>query len=67
MKSSYPSERANVNARQKEIQQLWEECEEKARDKRARLENAVGHQIFNRSSTSLLSWLHVMQHKIIDQ
>lgn len=60
MKSSYPNERANVETRQKEIQKMWEECEEKAREKRARLENAVGHQIFNRSSASLLAWLQVI-------
>ncbi|XP_075227745.1 spectrin beta chain, non-erythrocytic 5 kst isoform X2 [Lycorma delicatula] len=57
VKASYPNEKANVNARQKEIQELWEKVKAKAVERRSRLENAVGQQIFMNSSKNLLSWV----------
>uniref|UniRef100_A0A6B2E568 Putative beta chain spectrin n=1 Tax=Phlebotomus kandelakii TaxID=1109342 RepID=A0A6B2E568_9DIPT len=57
VKSSYPSERANVTQRQNEIQEIWKNVQNKAHERRARLENAVGQQIFENSSKNLLSWV----------
>ncbi|KAL0275436.1 UNVERIFIED_CONTAM: hypothetical protein PYX00_003283 [Menopon gallinae] len=56
VQSSYPHERANVNARQREIQELWEKVKNKAKEKRSRLEDAVGQQVFMNSSKNLLNW-----------
>lgn len=58
VKSSYPNEKGNVNARQKEVQELWEKVKTKAVERRSRLEDAVGQQIFMNSSKNLLSWVH---------
>lgn len=55
VKSSYPNERTNVNARQKEVQDLWGKVKAKALERRSRLEDAVGHQIFMNSSKNLVS------------
>uniref|UniRef100_A0A1B0D969 Karst n=1 Tax=Phlebotomus papatasi TaxID=29031 RepID=A0A1B0D969_PHLPP len=57
VKSSYPTERANVTQRQNEIQEIWKNVQNKANERRARLENAVGQQIFENSSKNLLSWV----------
>ncbi|XP_055694009.1 spectrin alpha chain, non-erythrocytic 1 isoform X2 [Lutzomyia longipalpis] len=57
VKGSYPSERANVTQRQNEIQDIWKNVQNKANERRARLENAVGQQIFENSSKTLLSWV----------
>jgi spectrin beta len=55
VKLSYPNERANVNMRQKEVQDMWEKVKAKALERRSRLEDAVGHQIFMNSSMNLVS------------
>jgi hypothetical protein len=55
VKLSYPNERSNVNTRQKEVQDLWEKVKAKALERRSRLEDAVGHQIFMNSSKNLVS------------
>jgi spectrin beta len=47
----------NVIQRQKEVQVLWQNVKNKALDRRSRLENAVGQQIFMNSSKNLLNWL----------
>nr|CAD7456118.1 unnamed protein product [Timema tahoe] len=57
VKSSYPNERANVNTRQKEVQDMWGKVKAKAIERRSRLEDAVGQQIFMNSSKNLLGWL----------
>uniref|UniRef100_A0AAG5CRA5 Spectrin beta chain n=1 Tax=Anopheles atroparvus TaxID=41427 RepID=A0AAG5CRA5_ANOAO len=57
VKNSYPSERENVSAKQRDIQDLWQKVQEKAKERRSRLENAVGQQIFNNSTKALLSWI----------
>lgn len=57
VKSSYPNEKSNVNIRLKEIQDLWDRVKTKAVERRSRLENAVGHQIFMNSSKNLLNWV----------
>jgi spectrin beta len=55
VKSSYPNEQTNVNIRQKEVQDLWGKVKAKALERRSRLEDAVGHQIFMNSSKNLVS------------
>ena len=55
VESSYPNERANVNVRRKEIQDHWSKVKAKALERRSRLEDAVGHQIFMNSSKNLVS------------
>lgn len=61
VKSSYPNEKGNVNARLKEIQDLWDKVKTKAVERRSRLENAVGHQIFMNSSKNLLNWVSTVK------
>lgn len=56
VKSSYPNERTNVNTRQNEIKELWDKVINKAKDKRSRLEDAVGQQVFTNSSNNLFAW-----------
>ncbi|ETN64105.1 spectrin beta [Anopheles darlingi] len=57
VKNSYPSERENVSEKQRDIQDLWKKVQEKAKERRSRLENAVGQQVFNSSTKALLSWI----------
>ncbi|XP_034944641.1 LOW QUALITY PROTEIN: spectrin beta chain, non-erythrocytic 5 [Chelonus insularis] len=56
VKSSYPNEHKNVDARQNEIKELWNKVQSKAKERRSRLEDAVGQQIFMNSSKSLINW-----------
>ncbi|XP_059484234.1 spectrin beta chain, non-erythrocytic 2 isoform X2 [Neocloeon triangulifer] len=64
VKNNYPNEKENVNARQKEIQSLWENVKTKALERRTRLEDAVGQQIFINSSKNLLGWLSGTKAKL---
>lgn len=57
VKNSYPNEQANVTSRQKEIREMWKRTQGKAKERRSRLENAVGQQIFINSSKTLLVWI----------
>lgn len=57
VKASYPRERHAVEARQEEIQQYWGQLKGKAVERRNRLEEAVGQQIFLNSAKSLLNWV----------
>ncbi|XP_008201528.1 spectrin alpha chain, non-erythrocytic 1 isoform X2 [Tribolium castaneum] len=57
VKSAYPNERQNVARRQDEIEGLWRQVKDKASERRARLENAVGEQIFTNSCKDLLRWV----------
>lgn len=57
VKNSYPNEQANVTSRQKEIREMWKQTQNKAKDRRSRLESAVGQQIFMNSAKSLLVWI----------
>lgn len=56
VKNSYPHELNNVNARQNEIKELWNKVQMKAKERRSRLEDAVGQQIFINSSKNLINW-----------
>lgn len=57
VKKSYPAERNNVSERQNEIQEMWKNMQNKADERRQRLENAVGQQIFENSTKNLLDWI----------
>lgn len=57
VKKSYPNEQANVTSRQNEIGEMWKQTQEKAKDRRSRIESAVGQQIFMNSSKSLIVWI----------
>ncbi|XP_042865885.1 spectrin beta chain, non-erythrocytic 5-like isoform X7 [Penaeus japonicus] len=57
VKASYPRERHAVEDRQEEIQQYWGQLKGKALERRNRLEEAVGQQIFLNSAKSLLNWV----------
>ena len=45
-----------MNKRQNEIRELWHQVQTKALERRSRLEDAVGQQIFMNSSKNLISW-----------
>lgn len=57
VKSAYPNERDNVNKREAEIHDLWLKVKDKAKQRRARLEDAVGQQIFTNGTRDLLRWV----------
>lgn len=57
VKNSYPHEKVNVTSRQNEIKEMWKRTQGKAKERRSRLENAVGQQIFINSSKTLLVWI----------
>lgn len=57
VKATYPNERENVAKRQEEINDLWAQVCDKARERRARLEDAVGQQIFTNGTKDLLRWV----------
>lgn len=61
MKNSYPNELSNVNTRQNEIRDLWHKVQAKAKERRSRLEDAVGQQIFMNSSKNLINWVTDVQ------
>lgn len=50
VKASYPREKHAVEDRQEEIQQYWGQLKGKALERRNRLEEAVGQQIFLNSA-----------------
>ncbi|XP_058446279.1 spectrin beta chain, non-erythrocytic 5 isoform X3 [Malaya genurostris] len=64
VKNSYPSERDNVTEKQKDIQGLWHKVQEKAKERRSRLENAVGQQIFTNSTKALLAWIESVHNQL---
>ncbi|XP_061725746.1 spectrin beta chain, non-erythrocytic 5-like [Cydia pomonella] len=67
VKSQYPTERANVEARQREIRAVWERCRAAAAERRARLESAVGHQIFGRSAAMLDDWIQKVHEQLAQE
>lgn len=57
VQGQYPSEKHNVSQKQKEIDALWSKVKEKAIERRARLQDAVGQQIFTNGAKELLKWI----------
>lgn len=64
VQKSYPNEKENVLARQNKVKGLWMKVQDKARERRSRLEDAVGQQIFMNSSRGLLNWAAEVKNKI---
>lgn len=64
VKSSYPNERVNVTKRQNEIKEMWHMTQNKAMERRSRLENAVGQQIFFNSTNQLLAWVQSVKDEL---
>lgn len=65
VKSSYPNEKINVTNRQIEIKEMWKRTQDKASDRRTRLQSAVGQQIFINSTNNLLAWIDSIE-EILD-
>uniref|UniRef100_A0A1I8NPX4 Spectrin beta chain, non-erythrocytic 5 n=2 Tax=Stomoxys calcitrans TaxID=35570 RepID=A0A1I8NPX4_STOCA len=64
VKNSYPAERDNVTARQQEVQDMWGQVHNKSSELRARIESAVGTQIFNNSAKTLLAWIESVKDQL---
>lgn len=64
VQKSYPNERDNVTDRQKRVKDLWSKVQDKAKERRSRLEDAVGQQIFMNSSKNLLNWAAEVKNKL---
>lgn len=64
VKNSYPAERNNVAGRQQEIQDMWRQTQAKALERRSRLQNAVGQQIFINSTKRLLAWVESVKEQL---
>ncbi|XP_013777045.2 LOW QUALITY PROTEIN: spectrin beta chain, non-erythrocytic 1-like [Limulus polyphemus] len=57
VKTSYPAERANVSLRQAELKDMWDRVKAKAAERKARLHDSMGRQVFNNSAKNLLVWV----------
>lgn len=64
VKNAYPAERENVTARQQEVQEMWLQVHNKSSELRARIESAVGTQIFNNSAKTLLAWIESVKDQL---
>lgn len=64
VQKSYPNEKSNILERQKKVHDLWCKVQDKAKQRRSRLEDAVGQQIFMNSSKNLLNWAAEVKNKI---
>ena len=56
VRSTFPSEKSNVASRQKQLKETWEVMKEKAVEKRKKLDEDLGVQVFKNTSTQLLAW-----------
>ncbi|UYV61083.1 SPTBN5 [Cordylochernes scorpioides] len=54
VKASYPSEKETVAARQRELQSLWNQVKAKTAERRTRLDESRGLQIFKNSAKALV-------------
>lgn len=64
VKNSYPTEKDNVAQSQRDIRDMWKKVQAKALDRRSRLENAVGEQIFTNSAKNLLAWVDGVKNQL---
>ncbi|XP_065360785.1 spectrin beta chain, non-erythrocytic 5 isoform X2 [Calliphora vicina] len=64
VKNAYPAERDNVTARQQDVQDMWGQVHNKSSELRARIESAVGQQIFNNSAKTLLAWIDSVKDQL---
>ncbi|KAH8349687.1 hypothetical protein KR084_004268 [Drosophila pseudotakahashii] len=64
VKNTYPAEKDNVNARQQEVQDMWQQVQQRGSDLRNRIESEVGQQIFNNSAKVLLAWIDSVKDQL---
>ncbi|XP_045781545.1 spectrin beta chain, non-erythrocytic 2 [Maniola jurtina] len=64
VKSQYPTERANVEGRQKQLEAAWGRCRAQAAERRVRLESAVGHQVFANGARQLQDWIQKVREQV---
>ncbi|SPP87212.1 spectrin beta chain, non-erythrocytic 5 isoform X2 [Drosophila guanche] len=64
VKNAYPAERDNVNGRQQEVQDMWQQVQQRGNDLRNRIESEVGQQIFNNSAKTLLAWIDSVKDQL---
>ncbi|XP_020812650.1 spectrin beta chain, non-erythrocytic 1 isoform X1 [Drosophila serrata] len=64
VKNAYPAEKDNVNARQQEVQDMWQQVQQRGNDLRNRIESEVGQQIFNNSAKVLLAWIDSVKDQL---
>ncbi|XP_052847528.1 spectrin beta chain, non-erythrocytic 5 isoform X3 [Drosophila gunungcola] len=64
VKNAYPAEKDNVNARQQEVQDMWQQVQQRGSDLRNRIESEVGQQIFNNSAKVLLAWIDSVKDQL---
>ncbi|XP_039761830.1 spectrin beta chain, non-erythrocytic 5 isoform X2 [Pararge aegeria] len=67
VKSQYPTERANVEGRQKQLEAAWGRCRAQAAERRARLESAVGHQVFANGARQLQDWMQKVREQVASE
>jgi len=64
VKNAYPAEKDNVNARQQEVQDMWQQVQQRGSDLRNRIESEVGQQVFNNSAKVLLAWIDSVKDQL---
>ncbi|KAH8300440.1 hypothetical protein KR018_005664 [Drosophila ironensis] len=64
VKNAYPAEKDNVNGRQQEVQDMWQQVQQRGNDLRNRIESEVGQQIFNNSAKTLLAWIDSVKDQL---
>ncbi|XP_031334782.1 spectrin beta chain, non-erythrocytic 1 isoform X2 [Photinus pyralis] len=64
VKKAHPNERDNITKREDEIKELWQKVKGKAKERRNRLEDAVGHKIFDNSARALLGWIFNVKEQL---
>ncbi|XP_017057853.1 spectrin beta chain, non-erythrocytic 1 isoform X2 [Drosophila ficusphila] len=64
VKNAYPAEKENVNGRQQEVQDMWQQVQQRGSDLRNRIESEVGQQIFNNSAKVLLAWIDSVKDQL---
>ncbi|XP_048733527.1 spectrin alpha chain, non-erythrocytic 1-like isoform X2 [Ostrea edulis] len=64
VRASYPDEKDYVDQRQKELQDLWNSLQDKAADKRRKLEDSEEVQKFNNDAKDLGMWTSATKAKL---
>ncbi|KQS43498.1 uncharacterized protein Dere_GG15134, isoform B [Drosophila erecta] len=64
VKNAYPAEKDNVNVRQQEVQDMWQQVQQRGSDLRNRIESEVGQQVFNNSAKVLLAWIDSVKDQL---
>nr|XP_022333961.1 spectrin alpha chain, non-erythrocytic 1-like isoform X4 [Crassostrea virginica] len=64
VRASYPDEKNYVDQRQKELQDLWDSLQDKAANKRKKLEDSEEEQKFNNDAKDLGMWISATKSKL---